>query len=263
VFRFFFLSLSTTTIGGHCFECDSCLRGNFNLCKNEAITGITKEGGYAEYLVTGWESLARVPDSLTSVEAAPLMCAGITVFNSLRNLKVSPGSLVAVLGIGGLGHLAIQFANRSGFRVVAVSGSDDKTELAKELGAHHFINSKTSNLAEELKKLGGAKVVIATAFNSKLQEEALNGLGTDGTLLCLAPDHNPLQVHVGPLLGRRAGIRMWPSGSAIDSEDTMEFAALTNVKTYVEEFPFERVQEGYDRMFSSSARFRAVLTFPQ
>jgi len=246
--------------GGHCGYCESCGRGDFNTCRHGRITGITQDGGYADYAVVPFEALARIPDGLTPVEAAPLVCAGITTFNALRNSGARAPELVAVLGIGGLGHLGVQYAVRMGFRAVAIARGKDKEPLARKLGAHHYIDSQAENVSEELQKLGGAKVVLATATSNKAMADTLGGLGLNGKLLILGASFEPLPVNTLPMIGQRQAIAGWPSGSSIDSEDTLAFSALTGVRPMTEVFPLERAAEAYERMMSNKARFRVVLT---
>lgn len=245
--------------GGHCFECEPCRRGDFISCENAQISGISYDGGYAEYMCAPKEAIAAIPEELSSAEAAPLLCAGITVFNALRNSGIKPGNLVAVQGIGGLGHLAVQYAAKMGMRTVAISTSDDKKDLAKELGAHHFINTDEKDAAEELQKLGGAKLILATAPYSKAITSVIGGLGTDGKLLMVAATGDPIEVSPMELLMGRKSVAGWPSGTAMDSEDTLNFSALTGTKPTIEEFPLDKVNEAYDRMINNKARFRVVL----
>ncbi|HEY9183803.1 MAG TPA: alcohol dehydrogenase [Salegentibacter sp.] len=245
--------------GGHCFECEPCRRGDFISCENAQISGISYDGGYAEYMCAPKEALAAIPEELSSAEAAPLLCAGITVFNALRNSGIRPGELVAVQGIGGLGHLAVQYAAKMGMRTVAISTSDSKKELAKELGAHHFINTDEKDAAEELQKLGGAKLILATAPYSKAITSVVGGLGTDGKLLMVAATGDPIEVSPMELLMGRKSVAGWPSGTAMDSEDTLNFSALTGTKPKIEEYPLDKANEAYDRMINNRARFRVVL----
>jgi len=247
--------------GGHCGHCDSCRRGDFLLCQVAAqIPGVTYDGGHADYVVVPAVALARIPEGLSATDAAPLMCAGVTTFNSLRNAGARPGDLVAVLGIGGLGHLGVQFAARAGFRTVAIARGKDKEALSRKLGAHHYIDSQEQDPAAELTRLGGAKVILATVTSGKAMTAALGGLGNDGTFVVLGAAHENLDVPPLFLLGGRRAIKGWPSGTAIDSQDTMEFSALTGVRPMNELVPLERAAEGYDRMMSGAARFRVVLT---
>jgi D-arabinose 1-dehydrogenase-like Zn-dependent alcohol dehydrogenase len=246
--------------GGHCGHCPSCRRGDFITCVNGQIPGISYDGGYADYMIAPFEALASVPDELATADAAPLLCAGITTFNALRNSGARPGNLVAVLGIGGLGHLAVQFAAKMGCHTVAVARGTDKAPLALELGAHHYVDSTTQDVAGELNKLGGARVVLATVTNAKAMSAAIGGLAVDGKLIVIGA--SPEAIEVSPLLlisGRRS-ILGWPSGTSIDSEDTMTFSTLTGIRPMIETMPLERASEAYDRMMSGDARFRMVLT---
>jgi D-arabinose 1-dehydrogenase-like Zn-dependent alcohol dehydrogenase len=246
--------------GGHCTECQSCRRGDFITCEKGLIAGFSYDGGYAEYMVAPAQALASIPDDLNAVEAGPLLCAGITTFNALRNTHARAGDLVAILGIGGLGHLGVQFAKRMGFKTVAIARGKEKEELAKKLGAHHYIDSKASNVAEELKKLGGAKVVLATVTNSDAMAATIGGLGVDGTLVIVGASMEPFTFSALQMIGTRLAIKGWASGTAIDSEDTLNFSVLTDVRSMNEEFPLEKAAEAYDRMMSGSAKFRVVLT---
>ena len=245
---------------GHCGHCESCRRGDFITCRNGRITGITQDGGYADYVLVPFEALARIPDELTPVEAAPLVCAGVTTFNSLRNSGVRPPDLVAILGIGGLGHLGVQFAIKMGFRTVAIARGKDKEPLARKLGAQHYIDSQTESVSEQLQKLGGAKVVLATATSNQAMADTLGGLGVNGKLVILGASFEPLQVSTLPMIGARQSIAGWPSGTSRDSEDTLAFSALTGVQPMTEVYPLESAAEAYERMMSNKARFRVVLT---
>jgi D-arabinose 1-dehydrogenase-like Zn-dependent alcohol dehydrogenase len=247
-------------LGAYCGYCESCRRGSFVTCANQLITGITMDGGYAQYVLVPYEGLASIPDDITAVDAAPLMCAGITTFNSLRNSGARPGDTVAVLGIGGLGHLGVQFAAKMGFRTIAIARGQDKAPLAKKLGAHRYIDSTAADPAAELQKLGGAKIILATATRAEAMAATIGGLGFDGRLIVLGADFAPMQLVTASLIGKRAGIYGWPSGSSIDSEDTMRFSAMTGVRPMTETFPLEKASEAYDRMMSNKARFRVVLT---
>ncbi|MFI4946758.1 MAG: zinc-binding dehydrogenase, partial [Burkholderiales bacterium] len=250
--------------GGHCGHCDACRRGNFVTCQVAGqIPGITFDGGHADYVIVSDAALARIPDELTAAEAAPLMCAGVTTFNSLRNAGARAGDLVAVLGIGGLGHLGVQFAAKSGFRTVAIARGKDKEALARKLGAHHYVDSQAQDPAKELARLGGAKVILATVTSSQAMTAAVGGLGSDGVFVVLGAAHEPLGFSPLFLIGGRRAIKGWPSGSSIDSEDTLRFSALQGVRSMNELVPLERVAEGYDRMMSGAARFRVVLTTGQ
>lgn len=245
--------------GGHCFQCDACRRGLFINCKEGKITGITHDGGYAEYAVVPHESVARMPAGMEAVDAGPLLCAGVTTYNALRNSGARPGDTVAVQGIGGLGHLAIQYAARMGFRTVAISRGADKESLARELGAHEYLDTDKAPASEGLKALGGADVVLATAPNSEAIGSTVNGLKSRGKLLIVAAPFEPLSVSAMGLLSGKT-VAGWPSGSAIDSEDTMAFSALTGVRPRVETFKLEQAEEAFAKMMENRVRFRAVLT---
>jgi len=247
--------------GGHCGYCDSCRRGDFVTCQVALqIPGIAYDGGYAEYMISPAGALALIPDGLSSVDAAPLLCAGVTTFNSLRNSGARPGDLVAILGIGGLGHLGVQFAAKMGFNTVAIARGLDKEPLARKLGANSYIDSHAQDPAKELLKLGGAKVVLATVTNGDAMSAVLGGLGVNGKLIILGAAAEPLQVPGIPLLMGRRSVLGWPSGSSIDSQDTLFFSAQTGVRSMNEVFPLARAPEAYDHMMSGKARFRAVLT---
>ena len=247
--------------GGHCGYCDACRRGSFVTCQVAAtIPGISHDGGYADYVVVQATALARIPEELSPADAAPLMCAGVTTFNALRNSGARAGDLVAVHGIGGLGHLGVQFAARAGFRTVAIARGRDKEPLARKLGAQHYIDSTAQNPAEELARLGGARVILSTVTDASAMSATLGGLGLDGRLVVVGAAHEPLSVPALLLIGGRRGVVGWPSGSSIDSQDAMAFAASTGVRSMNELLPLERAAEGYDRMMSGQARFRVVLT---
>jgi D-arabinose 1-dehydrogenase-like Zn-dependent alcohol dehydrogenase len=247
--------------GGHCGYCDSCRRGDFVTCRIALqIPGITYDGGYADYMIAPAGALALIPDELSAVEAGPLVCAGITTFNSLRNSGARAGDLVAILGIGGLGHLGVQFAAKMGFKTVAIARGADKGPLAKKLGAWRYIDSQAADPAAELAKLGGAKVVLATVTSGEAMSAALGGLGVNGKLIVLGAPYEPLAVPAGLLIGGRRSIAGWPSGASIDSQDTLAFSAFSGVRSMNETFPLERASEAYDRMMSGKARFRVVLT---
>jgi D-arabinose 1-dehydrogenase-like Zn-dependent alcohol dehydrogenase len=245
--------------GGNCGYCDACRRGDAFACETETlVTGVTHDGGYAEYMIAPASALARVPDDLSSVEAAPLMCAGITTFNALRNSGARPGDTVAVLGIGGLGHLGAQFAAKLGFRTVAIARGQDKSPLAQQLGAHHYIDSQTEDPAAALQKMGGAKVILATATSGAAMSAVQGGLAVRGTLLIVGvPD--ALEVNPLPLIMGSRSVQGWYSGTSIDSQETLAFSALTGVRSMNEIYPFDRVAEAYERMMSGGARFRVVL----
>ena len=247
--------------GGHCGYCDSCRRGDFVTCQVAfQIPGISYDAGYAEYMIAPAGALALIPDGLSPIDAAPLMCAGVTTFNPLRHSGARPGDLVAILGIGGLGHLGIQFAAKMGFKTVAIARGKDKEPLAKKLGATSYIDTNNQDAAAELVKLGGAKVILATATSGKAMSAVLGGLGVNGKLIILGAAIEPLQVPGIPLLMGRRSILGWPSGSSIDSQDTLSFSAQSGVRSMNEVFPLERAAEAYDHMMSGKARFRAVLT---
>jgi D-arabinose 1-dehydrogenase-like Zn-dependent alcohol dehydrogenase len=246
--------------GGACFECDSCRRGDFVSCEVGKVTGLTSDGGYAEYLVAPADALAEIPDELDFAEAAPLLCAGVTTFNAIRSSGVRPGDRVAVLGLGGLGHLGVQFASKLGFETVAIARGSEKEAFARELGADHYIDSTTSDVAAELKALGGADLVIATATDADSISGTVPGLSARGRLVVLGVPQEPLAVGaVDLVLGSRA-VAGHASGTAKDSEDTLRFAARTGVRPMIESYPLEKAAEGYDRMMSGKARFRVVLT---
>ncbi len=246
--------------GGHCFTCEPCRVGDFVNCQNQKITGITHDGGYAEYMVAPQEAVALMPDRLKAVDAAPLLCAGITTYNALRNSGARGGDLVAIQGIGGLGHLAVQFASKLGFRTVAISRGQDKKDLALKLGAHHYLDSASVNVAEELSNMGGARIVLATAPNSQAIARIVDGLSVDGKLLIVAASGDPIEVTPLQLIIGRKSILGWPSGHAKDSEETLNFSALSGALPMIETFPLERVSEAYERMITNKVRFRVVLT---
>jgi D-arabinose 1-dehydrogenase-like Zn-dependent alcohol dehydrogenase len=247
--------------GGNCGYCDSCRRGDFVTCQIAfQVPGIAYDGGYAEYMIAPAGALASIPEGLSAVDAGPLMCAGVTTFNSLRNSGARPGDVVAVLGIGGLGHLGVQFAAKMGFKTVAIARGMDKEPLARKLGAWSYIDSKAQDPAAELLKLGGAKIILATVTNGDAMSATLGGLGVNGKLIILGAAAEPLQVPGIPLLLGRRSILGWPSGSSIDSQDTLAFSKLTGVRSMNETFPLERAADAYEYMMSGKARFRAVLT---
>ncbi|MEI5996504.1 alcohol dehydrogenase catalytic domain-containing protein [Paraburkholderia bengalensis] len=246
--------------GGHCGHCANCRRGYFVVCEKGQVPGISYDGGYADFLVAPVEALARMPEDLNDVDAAPLLCAGITTFNALRNSGARAGDTVAILGIGGLGHLGVQFARRMGFRTVAIARGEDKAPLAKQLGAHHYIDSRTQNPADALKALGGAKIILATVTNADAMTATLGGLGLNGKLIILGVADKPIEVPPVQFIMGRNAVQGWPSGTSADSEDTLAFSALADVKPMIETFPLERAAEAYERMMSGAARFRVVLT---
>ena len=245
--------------GGQCGHCDNCRRGDFFACQVlHRITGITADGGYGEYMLALPSALARVPEGLGAEEAAPLMCAGVTTFNSLRNSGARPGDLVAVLGLGGLGHLAVQYAARMGFRVVAIARGASKASFAMRLGAHDYLDSQARDPAQGLLALGGAKVILATAASAEAMQACMGGLAPRGTLLVVGAVPR-LEVPPFQLIGGNQSVRGWYSGTAIDSQDTLEFSLRTGVRSLNEVYPMARVGEAYDRMISGEARFRVVL----
>jgi D-arabinose 1-dehydrogenase-like Zn-dependent alcohol dehydrogenase len=246
--------------GGQDGTCPSCRRGDFGTCANLKICGISYDGGYQQYMVAPIEALAAMPESLDAAEAGPLMCAGVTTFNALRHSGALPGDLVAVQGIGGLGHLGIQFAKNFGYRVAAVGRGAENASLAKKLGAHVYIDSAATDPAAELQKLGGARAILATAPNAKAMSSILGGLGVNGVLVVLGAPAEPMETSVLPLIFGRRRIQGWPSGIPTDSEDTLRVAELTGVRTMVETYPLEKAAEGYARMMSGKAQFRVVLT---
>ena len=246
--------------GGHCTHCIPCRRGDFVLCDNQQISGISYDGGYADYVIAPANAVAKIPDELADVDAAPLMCAGVTTFNSLRNSGARPGDLVAVLGMGGLGHLGVQFAAKSGYNTVAIARGADKAPLAKELGAHHYIDSTTQNFAEELQKLGGAVIILSTLTDAPSLGAAVGGLGKNGKLIILGVPDKPFDVSAIPLIMGNRAIAGWASGTGMDSEDTLNFSVLQGVKPKIETYPLEEAPAAFERMMSGKARFRVVLT---
>lgn len=246
--------------GGYCSECEPCRRGDYINCQNIQTPGIHYDGGYAEYMIAPIEALALIPEELSSTDAAPLMCAGITTYNALRHGGAFPGDTVAILGIGGLGHLGLQFAVKMGFRSVAIARGKEKEILAKKLGAHHYIDSSTQDIAEELNKIGGAKIILATVTDSATMSKVIEGLSIDGKLIVVGIDTKPICVTPLSLIKGRRSILGWPCGSSIDSQDTLSFCALTGVKSMNQIYPLEKAQEAYDLMMSGKAKFRVVLT---
>jgi len=246
--------------GGCDFTCEPCRRGDFISCANGQIPGIAYDGGYAEYMVVPAEALVRIPDELSDVDAAPLLCAGITTFNALRESVARPGDLVAILGVGGLGHLGIQYAAKMGFEVAAIARGEEKGPLAKELGAHHYIDSTASDVAEELTKLGGAQVVLATVTVPDAMTAALGGIKPRGQLVVVGASADPLQVPPFALIPGSTAVQGHASGTSQDSEDTLRFSALTGVRPTIEMLPLAEAQAAYDKMMSGNARFRMVLT---
>ena len=246
--------------GGHCFICDPCRRGDFIVCENEKITMLYRDGGYAEYTIARAEAVAAIPDDLPADAAGPLMCAGVTVYNPLRNSGARAGDLVAIQGIGGLGHLGIQFARQMGFRTVAIGRGQDKDALARKLGAHEYTDTAVENPSEALAKLGGARVILATAPDSKAMSALVSGLSPGGKLIVVGVGPDPLSISLLDIILKRRAVQGWPSGTAMDSEDTLKFSALSGVRPMIEKYPLEKVNEAYERMISGMARFRAVLT---
>ncbi len=245
--------------GGNCRRCEPCRRGDLVACQNPSIPGVTFDGGYGDYIVAPAEALAAVPDSLQSVAAAPLLCAGITTFNALRNSGAKPPDTVAILGMGGLGHLGVQFAAKMGFNTVAIARGADKEKFAHELGARHYIDSTTNDVAAALQKLGGAKVILATVTDADAMSAALGGLGYAGEFVIVGVPAKPIEAAVTGMVLQRQSIHGWPSGTSIDSEDTLKFSEMTGVLPLIEKYPLERAAEAYDRMMSGKARFRVVL----
>jgi D-arabinose 1-dehydrogenase-like Zn-dependent alcohol dehydrogenase len=246
--------------GGHCGSCDNCRKGDFFGCTVALqVTGISFDGGYAEYMVAPAVAVALVPEELSPADAAPLMCAGITTFNALRNSGARPGDVVAVLGLGGLGHLGVQYAVKMGFKTIGIARGKDKEPLAKKLGAHHYIDSQSQDPAAELQKLGGARVILATVTAGEAMAAVQGGLGLHGTLLIVGAAQSLTISPLVLIMGARS-VQGWYSGTAVDSQDTLKFSVLTGVRSMNEVYPLDRVAEGYDRMMSGKARFRVVLT---
>src|SRR6202789_4510787 len=246
--------------GGQDGTCPSCRRGDFRNCRNLKVPGISYDGGYQQYMVAPVEALAAIPESLSDVDAAPLLCAGITPYNALRHSGAMPGDLVAVQGIGGLGHLGIQFASKFGYRVAAIGRGPENAVLAKKLGANVYIDSKATNAAEELQKLGGAQVILATAPSSKAMSALIDGLGQNGKLIVIGATFDPIEVTPVQLISGSKSIQGWASGTPTDSEDTLRFAELSGVRPMIETYPLEKAAEAYARMLSGKAQFRVVLT---
>jgi D-arabinose 1-dehydrogenase-like Zn-dependent alcohol dehydrogenase len=246
--------------GGSCGRCEPCRRGDMVSCLTKPIPGITCDGGYAEAMVSPVDALVRIPDDLASADAAPLLCAGVTTYNALRNSGARPGDLVGILGLGGLGHLGVQFAAKMGFRTVAIGRGGDKAGLARSLGAHLYVDSAAQNVAAELMTLGGAKVILATVPDSKVMSDVIPGLAVRGTLVVVGVGTEPLQVSALDLIPGNRSIKGHASGTAIDSEDALNFSVLSGVRPRIETMPLERAAEAYERMMSAQARFRMVLT---
>ncbi|MFZ0514516.1 MAG: alcohol dehydrogenase [Candidatus Nitrosopolaris sp.] len=246
--------------GGNCGHCDSCRRGDFVTCTYLQVPGIAYDGGYADYVIVPTEAVASIPAELSATEAAPLMCAGITTYNALRNSGAREGDTVAIIGVGGLGHLGIQFASKMGFKTIAIGRGKDKDDLVKKLGAVQYIDSKSQNTVEELVKLGGAKIILGTVPSGKAMGEVLGGLAVNGKLIMIGVSDEPLEVPPTLfILGRRSVVG-WPAGTSMDSQDTLSFSVLSGVRSMNEVFPLERAPEAYERMMNGKARFRAVLT---
>lgn len=246
--------------GGQDGTCPLCRRGDFRNCRNLKVPGISYDGGYQQYMLAPVEALAAIPESLTDVEAAPLLCAGLTTFNALRHSGAMPGDLVAVQGIGGLGHLGIQFANKFGYKVAAIGRGSENALLAKKLGASVYIDSKSTNAAQELQKLGGAQVILATAPSSKAMSELIDGMGPNGKFIVVGATFDPIEVTPIQLISGSRTIQGWSTGTPADSEDTLHFAELTGIRPMIETYPLEKAAEAYARMMSGKALFRVVLT---
>jgi D-arabinose 1-dehydrogenase-like Zn-dependent alcohol dehydrogenase len=246
--------------GGHDNTCRACRRGDFRNCRNLRIPGISYDGGYEQYMVAPVEALVSIPETLSDAEAAPLLCAGITTYNALRHSGAFPGDLVGVLGIGGLGHLGIQFANKFGYKVAAIGRGPEKASLAKKLGASAYIDSKSTKAAEALQKLGGAQVILATAPSSKAMSELIDGLAPNGKLIVIGVTSDPIEVTPLQLIGGSLALQGWAAGTAADTEDTLRFAELSGVRPMIETYPLEKAAEAYARMLSGKAQFRVVLT---
>ena len=246
--------------GGQDGTCPSCRRGDFRNCRNLKIPGISYDGGYQQYMLAPVEALVAIPDTLSAVDAAPLLCAGITTYNALRHSDAMPGDLVAVVGVGGLGHLGIQFANKCGYKVAAIGRGPGTATLAQKLGAHEYIDSKSSAPADALQKLGGARVILATAPSSKLMSELFDGLGPNGTLMVIGVTTEPMEITPVQLISGSRRIQGWAAGTPADSEDTLRFAELSGVRPMIETYPLEKAAEAYARMLSGEAEFRVVLT---
>ncbi len=245
--------------GGHCGHCDRCRRGDFLTCRSLQIPGLSYDGGYAQYVEVPAVALARVPDALSAAEAAPLMCAGVTTFNALRHSQARAGDLVAILGIGGLGHLGVQYAARMGFETVAIARGAGKAALARDLGAHHYIDSTAANPGDALRQMGGATVILATATSADAMEAVIPGLGIDGQLLIVGAADEPIAFDATRAIGARQSVRSWASGTCADSEDAMRFSVLTGVRAGIETMPLSQAKDAYDKMLRGEARFRMVL----
>jgi len=245
--------------GGHCSVCVFCRKGDFTMCTSAKVSGVHHDGGYAEYMLAPAGACSSVPEDMTPEEAAPLMCAGLTVFNAMRHADLHAGDVVAVQGVGGLGHLALQYSHKMGFVTVALSSGTEKAELAKKLGADYYFDTTKQNVAEELLKLGGARAIIATAPNSKAITQILPGLSVDGNLIVVAATLDPIQVTPVQLLSRRIKLSGWLTGTPRDAEETILFSSRANIKPMIEIYPLEKAEEAFTRMMANSARFRIVL----
>lgn len=246
--------------GAYCGQCQACRHGDFILCENHQITGLHFDGGYAEYMIAPVEAVAAIPDELSFAEAAPLMCAGVTTFNALRHSGALSGDVVAIQGIGGLGHLAIQFANKMGFKTVAISKGSDKEALAKKLGAHIYLNTAKDNIVLELQHLGGARVILATAPSGKSISPLVAALGNYGELIIVGASADPIEVISTQLIMGNRSIKGWASGTAIDSEETLKFCALTGIRPMIQQYPLAKAPDAYDDMMANKARFRSVIS---
>jgi D-arabinose 1-dehydrogenase-like Zn-dependent alcohol dehydrogenase len=245
--------------GGHCGKCEPCRRGDHICCVIAQVPGISYDGGYADYVVAPAMALAAVPDALSGVEAGPLLCAGITTFNAIRNSGAQPPDVVAILGIGGLGHLGVQYASKMGYTTVAIARGADKAQFAHDLGAHYYIDNAAQDVSAELQKLGGARAIIATVTDADAMSASIGGLGHQGKLVILGVPGDPLKVPAIPLILQKRAVAGWPSGTSIDSEDTLKFSSLFGVKALIEKYPLEKAPEAFERMMSGKARFRVVL----
>src|SRR5262245_669706 len=246
--------------GGHDFTCEQCRRGDFAMCINRKVTGFDVDGGYAEYMIAPASAIAAIPDEVPAEEAGPFMCAGVTVYNALRNSGARAGDVVAVHGIGGLGHLGVQYARQMGFKTVAINRGNDKQTLAQKLGAQYYIDATATDVVAELQKFGGARVILATAPSAAAISPLVDGLAPSGLLLVPAAPAEPLSISMFSLIAHRSSVAGWYSGTAKDSQDTLEFSALSGVHPMIEKYPLDRVAEGYEQMHSGRVRFRVVLT---
>jgi len=247
-------------LGYYCYVCEQCRRGDFAMCVNRKVTGIDFDGGYADYMIASVTALAAIPDEVPATEAGPFMCAGVTVYNALRHSGARAGDVVAIHGIGGLGHLGIQYARRMGFETVAINRGNDKQALAQQLGAHHYIDATASDVVAELQRVGGARVILATAPNAQAISALVDGLSPNGKLLVPGAPAEPLTISAFSLIMKRSSVAGWYSGTARDSQDTIEFSALSGVHPMIEKYPLDRVADAYEQMHSGKVRFRVVLT---